>query len=111
MIEELFSLGARHAQAPGHVDDAQDAPVLLGELVEPLLGHGLLEALGPPPGEGEPPEASDISKKRALLAEQVAYYDAQIETARQHLLNREQLGLEPSQVRAYQRVKARLESA
>lgn len=39
-----------------------------------------------------------------------SYYDAQIETARQQLLNREQLGLEPSQVRAYQRVKAQLEA-
>ncbi len=38
----------------------------------------LLEALGPPPGESDPPEAVDISKKRAVLADQVAYYDARI---------------------------------
>lgn len=47
---------------------------------------------------------------RGVQGDLRAYYDAQIETARQQLLNREQLGLEPSQVRAYQRVKARLEA-
>lgn len=47
---------------------------------------------------------------RSVQRDLRAYYDAQIETARRQLLNREQLGLEPSQVRAYQRVKARLEA-
>jgi hypothetical protein len=38
------------------------------------------------------------------------YYDHQIATAQQQLLDREQLGLDDSQLRAYQRVKARLEA-
>jgi len=38
----------------------------------------LLEALGPPPGEYDAPEAADVAKQRASLADQVAYYDARI---------------------------------
>ncbi len=47
---------------------------------------------------------------RSVQGDLRAYYDAQIETARRQLLNREQLGLESSQVRAYQRVMARLQA-
>jgi hypothetical protein len=39
-----------------------------------------------------------------------AYYDARIEKAQEQLINPEILGLEPSQVRAYTRVKAQLEA-
>ncbi len=38
----------------------------------------LLAALGPPPGEGEPPEEAQIAAKRAELEAQIARYDARV---------------------------------
>lgn len=44
--------------------------------------QNLLDALGPPPAEGESAEAEDIAKKRFTLANQIAVYDGRIKQSR-----------------------------
>ncbi len=40
--------------------------------------NNLLQALGPPPGEGEPPESDAITAKRNVISQQISRYDSQV---------------------------------
>jgi hypothetical protein len=115
MVGSLVVAGAGPAHAEGGVTvGAHSGAVQLAPeagAIEDLLPPGARQALsvlrvvkGLSARNGVYREAGSVQRDLR------AYYDAQIETARRQLLNREQLGLEPSQVRAYQRVKARLEA-
>lgn len=108
------------------------ALVLVAALAAPLVSAGETPALATPaPQIGTieqalPPGARNVlsvfrvvkslnarnrvyREARSVQGELRTYYDAQIVTAKQQLANREQLGLHPSQLRAYMRVLERLE--
>jgi small-conductance mechanosensitive channel len=47
--------------------------------MEPIQGR--LDALGPPPGEDDPPEAEEIAEQRRKIGEEITFYEARVKQA------------------------------
>ena len=70
--------------------EARDIKAAAQKAIEPLAKQR--EALGPPPAEGQPPEAEEIAKEREKIASDIADYQARIRQADLTIARAKELG-------------------
>ena len=109
---QLLKQGASDAVLKSVRNDVQNIQQETAEVVERAAAQaseirGLLEALGPPPKEGEPPEERSVADRRSELQDQLATFEGQIKQAEVTAERAQQL-LEHQQARQRERLAEEL---